>query len=192
MAGTQHEKGGKMAYSNDTLMRLLREGGMIKVPYFGDEEIRLECQDVDPATALPALKNFLQLTPAQRQRDARHLHAYYLMMNDACGNNMLDHLTDEIVGEADIWRYASPSLVYFSQIYVEAYADLETVFVEIEGNCEWEEEHGLQMCWENGSKLVKVSAYDGHPTNGHAYANTEKDKYIFACFDERFATYPDE
>lgn len=45
-----------------------------------------------------------------------------------------------------------------------------------------EEEHGLLMSWEDGSKLVKVSDFDGHPTNGHAGADVSRDQFVYdAC-----------
>ena len=40
-------------------------------------------------------------------------------------------------------------------------------------------EHGLQMSWADGTNLVKVSEFDGHPTNGHAFSRPFKRQVCF-------------
>ena len=44
-------------------------------------------------------------------------------------------------------------------------------FVALENECAWEPEHGLMLVLKEGRAVTKVSEYDGHLTNGHAFAN---------------------
>ena len=45
------------------------------------------------------------------------------------------------------------------------------IYVSLECECDWEEEHGLQIVFENGRRVNKVGPYDGHLTNSDARAD---------------------
>jgi len=47
------------------------------------------------------------------------------------------------------------------------------VYFSIEGNCDWEEEHGLQLVFRDGTEVTKVGQYDGHlkTETGDVYDN---------------------
>jgi hypothetical protein len=42
-------------------------------------------------------------------------------------------------------------------------------YLSFEGEVSWEPEHGLQLVYEDGRRVCKVSQYDGHVTVAHAY-----------------------
>ena len=66
----------------------------------------------------------------------------------------------EIVDERDIW-----SLVYPYQIIIcSGDNDDKNIYIIFICDCEWEEEHGLQLVFKNGEKLTRVSAIDYAPT----------------------------
>lgn len=44
-------------------------------------------------------------------------------------------------------------------------------FVALENECAWEPEHGLMLVLKEGRTVTKVSEYDGHLTNRHAFAD---------------------
>lgn len=44
-------------------------------------------------------------------------------------------------------------------------------FVALENECAWEPEHGLMLVLKEGREVTKVSEYDGHLTNRHAFAD---------------------
>jgi Domain of unknown function (DUF6985) len=44
-------------------------------------------------------------------------------------------------------------------------------YLSFEGEVSWEPEHGLQLVYEDGQRLCKVSPYDGHLTLAHAYGD---------------------
>ncbi len=38
------------------------------------------------------------------------------------------------------------------------------IYIQIAAECDWEEEHGLQIIYKNGNQLSRVSEQDGHLT----------------------------
>jgi uncharacterized protein DUF6985 len=44
-------------------------------------------------------------------------------------------------------------------------------YLSFEGEVSWEPEHGLQLVYEDGQRVCKVSQYDGHVTVAHAYGD---------------------
>jgi hypothetical protein len=59
-----------------------------------------------------------------------------------------------------------------------AYGD-KGVYVSLECNCDWEQEHGLQIVFKNGLGINKVGPYDGHLTNADAYAQDELEDVVY-------------
>lgn len=53
------------------------------------------------------------------------------------------------------------------------------IYVSIECECAWEEEHGLQLVFENGLRVNKLGGYDGHLTNSDAYADPQLENVIY-------------
>ena len=52
-------------------------------------------------------------------------------------------------------------------------------YINFEGSCTWEEEHRCQLVFVHGERLIKVSPFDGHPTNAHARADPAMLDVIF-------------
>ena len=175
------------------LLKLIQDGGKLEVPYFAGQLVGLDNLDeIAPEVVLPALKAFLSLSQDDAKTDARHLYAYYQSICMAVGeDDVHEEMSGIPSGPEEIWKYARPSLLFFNQLENPKYADPLTVFVVLEGRVEWEPEHGLQMSWENGRELVKAGSFDGHPTNGHAYADPSKDAFVHWSSDPEFATRAD-
>ncbi len=45
------------------------------------------------------------------------------------------------------------------------------IYFSLECNCDWEEEHGLQLVIRDGHVVVKVGPFDGHLTNSRAFGD---------------------
>ena len=77
---------------------------MVQVPYFDDKDVKLADYDPQDPKSVAALEAFLKLTPDDRLRDTRHVHAYYLEVRDVVGEAFLD---EEMGGAPekpeDIW-----------------------------------------------------------------------------------------
>lgn len=52
-------------------------------------------------------------------------------------------------------------------------------YLAFEGEVPWEPEHGLDLVFENGRRIVKVGPCDGHSTNAHAYGDEALIDVIF-------------
>ena len=63
----------------------------------------------------------------------------------------------EINSSAEIWNHCDPVRIYFES-YIQ---DPSSTFIDIELNCDWEEEHGMQWLIKNADKPIFVGAYDG-------------------------------
>ena len=178
--------------TDQELLTILDNGGEISVPYFNGDMIQIDASDLEPTEALPALKNFLTLSNDQRMSDARHLLAYCKLMMDAVGE---EEISEDLGGVQptleNIWNFTKASHIFFGKLDAGKYAAEKTVYLQLEGNVAWEPEHGLQMSWANGNKLVKAGPFDGHPTNGHAYADPERDQYVFDGETKDTSTLPD-
>lgn len=44
-------------------------------------------------------------------------------------------------------------------------------YLSLEGEVSWEPERGLQLVFEDGQRVCRVSQYDGHVTVAHAYGD---------------------
>ena len=96
---------------------------------------------------------------------------------------MFDILSSELDDEfviiatpSDLWKHirlgASPV------VSRRPYGD-KSVYVSLECECVWEEEHGLQIVFKNGLKVNKVGPFDGHLTNSDAYGDASLEEVIY-------------
>lgn len=175
------------------LINILENGGAISVPYFDGAMIKVNAdRHLTTAEQLPALKNFLGLSAENRQSDARHHVAYCKMMMDAVGEEeILEDMNGEQPTVENIWSHVKIRHIFFGWLDAGKYAAKRTIYLQVEGEVTWEPEHGLQMSWAEGRRLVKSGPFDGHPTNGHASAKPEDDQYVFGCYQPEHCTLPD-
>lgn len=117
-----------------------------------------DAEDVD------AVANFLALPSSTRESVRPHLEANLKKISEL-GD------TPEIA--TPIWRAVKPMGASTTDAH---YAPGK--FVIVECNCDWEEEHGLQLSFQHGRRLARVSQYDGQPTDGSAYARPELDEWL--------------
>jgi hypothetical protein len=133
---------------------------MPKAPYFDDADIFL-ADDVDPDDPRTAsvLAAFLALTPADRLRDSRHVFAYYRDVHETVGGeDWLDAEMGVPASPEDIWRFVEPRVLGVWQAHADD-ADPND-YVWIEGDCGWEDEHGLLLVWRRGETLNKVGGFE--------------------------------
>lgn len=149
--------------------------------YFDGLEIELESADdvgseVDygSAEAKAALAAWSALTAADREADTRHLHAYYLDLVEETGEG------DPEVEPVSLWGGVEPGAVHLT-----TNSDPDGhVYLVLEAECGWEEEHGVMMVWRDGGTLIKLGEFDGHATNVDAYDDPSLEGVVYAS-DER-------
>lgn len=162
----------------------------LAIPYFDGREITCDStlpRDVTEPGEKAAWDAFLALGPQDRLADSRHLYAYYSDFRDAVGG---EDWMDKEMGipktPHDIWPHVRPSVVWASQD-----PDSGIWFIELEANCDWEEEHGVQMVWEHGAVLTKAGGFDGHTQNYFPKPTPETDKIVYNATNPKFVTTRD-
>lgn len=90
---------------------------------------------------------------------------------EAVGTDEFDFI---INAPDDVWMHVQPSEIH---VLRRAYGD-QKVYVSVAANCDWEEEHGLQIVYREGKQLNRVSDQDGHVTHSDAYGLPESEDRI--------------
>lgn len=162
---------------------------MVRIAYFDDADIPWASGSgpaTDDSQAAVALDSFRALGPSDRRTDSRHVMAYYREVRDVVGAEFLDEEMGVTGEPGDIWRHVRPRSM---RIETE-YDDNEHVYLVVECDCDWEQEHGMMMVWRDGKALSKVSGYDGHWTNEgeDAYGNRYGPDVIYAGASPEFTT----
>jgi hypothetical protein len=170
-----------MTLSNSQLAAAFREGRPVQLPYFGGNEVELLFEDeVELLHSADTIRNFLALGPADRAADTRHAWAYFNDFTNDVGFEWIDEgMVTLPQGSRDIWNFVAPNSITVQESWDIRNRNATRRFLVLEGNCGWEVEHGIAMSWREGRDLVKLSPYDGHATNGHAYDDLSKDAWIY-------------
>lgn len=81
-----------------------------------------------------------------------------------------------------IWRYVHPT-----EIYISRRPDDGEMYVHVDCNCDWDEEHGLQLVFRRGRMLTRVSAIDGYLTEADAHGHPDADDALLRAYAARYA-----
>lgn len=150
----------------------------IRVAFLGDSEcvFILEGYADDDAKEdfHVAIQNLLRLDRTAIDAVSGEAYQYYRDAND----NVYRDEEDQVVIDtaADVWSHVD----FGDEIQMSRrhYGDRQ-VYASIECNCDWEEEHGLQIVLKNGAAVSKLGPYDGHLTNSDAYADDSLEDVIY-------------
>ncbi len=138
------------------------------------DEVELDVDDPTPEqrTVLElAAGTFKRRGPEVLEEATPYLWEYYRWMLSLPGPEDREEWGIPDIGESeDIWEHVEiefpPSLSLGDGPYEPGGA-----YLSFEGSVTWEPEHGLQLVFEDGSRLCKVGPYDGHVTQAAAYAD---------------------
>jgi hypothetical protein len=170
-----------LTLTNSELVAAWREACGVPLPYFGGKDVELFFEsEAELRQHGDAIRNFLALGPAHRIADTRHAFAYFKDVTDDVGFEWVDEGMEGLPQNSEqIWKFVTPNSLSAIESWDVGDRDRTRQFIIIEGDCGWEAEHGISLSWRDGEELVKLSAYDGHATNGHAYGDLAKDAYIY-------------
>lgn len=73
-----------------------------------------------------------------------------------------------IGGPNEVWDH----VVVGSEVRVVRDRD-GTIYVDLEWECDWEPEHGLNIVFKEGHVVSKIGPYDGHLTNASAFGRDD-------------------
>ncbi|MBX2877310.1 MAG: hypothetical protein KTR30_34635 [Saprospiraceae bacterium] len=125
-----------------------------------------------------ALSNFLNIGTDYKEIMAPHIWQNCKEFLEAIGYEEEDQALWDIKQAHEIW-----SFVDFRNIYVERrHRRDQDIYISLQGECEWEREHGLQLVFRQGRKLTRVSQIDGHLTEADAYDTADAQDELLSAF----------
>jgi len=116
------------------------------------------------------LGNFLGLSPDFMSSEVAPYVLEY--RNDFI--DVTDAEVDEI--QNNVWEQVS----FPEYINVGTVSDENSpYYVDLNCECDWEIEHGLQICFTNGNLLTRIGGCSGHANNSRAYGREDFDNKIY-------------
>ena len=144
----------------------------IEIPFFDNEKLTIIFLNFEPKhdntfveEADQALSNFLKLTSADRNAISGLVYENCINFLDAIG---FDEAGDplRLVNEQDeIWKFVYPTEIFVTR----RHRGDNDIYVQIACECDWEQEHGIQLVYRQGKQLRRISEQDGHLTEADAY-----------------------
>lgn len=124
-----------------------------------------------------AIENFLSLGELALKKAESEIFQYYKDVNNESEPG--DGWYVEIEKPQDVWNH----IRFRGRVHVKRrnFRD-KLIYIDIECDCDWEQEHGLQIVFKQGLFVNKVGAYDGHLTNSDSYAKDELENVIYQSF----------
>lgn len=122
-----------------------------------------------------AVSNFLKKDSNDRKEISPLVFKNYKDFIDAVGE---DEDLPIIKNEEQIWDFVYPDKI----IVKRRRRRDKDIYLQIHCNCEWEIEHGLQLVFRQGKKIIRVSSIDGHPTEADAYDKPDSDDELLSAF----------
>jgi hypothetical protein len=128
------------------------------IPYFDNKKLKVGFVEAEHQPYLDGadktLENFVRLSSIDRTENSDIVHHYYSEALKYGYTKPLDIKTTN-----DIWNFVTPTEII---IHLDETGDF---YLCISCECEWEEEHGLQLVFAKGQTLTRASGHDGHFTD---------------------------
>ena len=156
-----------------------------KIPFFDDNELSIIFMDFEPdhdttflQEADQALTNFFVLNSADRNSISDLAYKNCMDFLDAVGFDEADKPLRKIKDKNEIWKFIHPSEIYVTR---RPYKE-QDMYVTVACECDWEQEHGLQLVFRQGRKLTRISDQDGHLTEADAYGKPDEEDELLSKF----------
>lgn len=128
-------------------------GEPIEIPYFDNLKISVGIGDAAHEPSLieadQVLSDFMKLNSEDKIGDSEIVVLYY---KECLKYGISKPL--EITHPSDIWDFIRPSEIIVDSLMGEGF------FVNISCGCDWELEHGLQLVFKNGTKLIRAGGHE--------------------------------
>ncbi len=156
----------------------------IATPFFENKKIRYrlafdESPDLTIDAADAALESFFTFNPLLKEEVAQRAFENWEEFNQAVGyldgietygtvKNRPKWMEDafqnclqlaKLTNAKEVWAYICPTEIVLLK---DRYKEKKGVYINILCECDWEEEHGLQIVLKDGNHLVRVSGQDGN------------------------------
>ena len=163
------------AMTKDTEFGWYRSEPLV-VPVLGGKQCRIVVEGYDDDAQKDdfraAIAHFLAIDASVLKAVEGDVFQYY----QDCKDGFDDDEMVEMESPAEVWDHVQ--LGDEPVVSRRSYGD-EGIYISLECNCDWEEEHGLQIVFKNGQKVNKIGPYDGHLTNSDAYADETLEDVVY-------------
>lgn len=156
-----------------------------KIPFFNNIELTICFMDFEPnhdttflQEADQALTNFFKLNSTDRNSISELAYKNCTEFLDEVGYDEADDAIRNIKDKDEIWKFIYPSEIYLTR---RPYKE-QDIYVFVACECEWEQEHGLQLVFRQGKKLTRISDQDGHLTEADAYDKPDEEDELLSNF----------
>jgi hypothetical protein len=126
-----------------------------EIPYFDNKKLKIGFIEAKYPPYLDSadrvLRNFLTLTPKDRINDSELVFKYY---DQTLKFGYINDL--HVKTPSEIWHH-----VRANEIIIH-YDENRAFYLCVSCDCDWEEEHGLQLVFKDGQTLTRASGHDGH------------------------------
>ena len=157
----------------------------VEIPFFNGEKLTVTFMDFEPEhdktfieEADQALSNFLKLNSEDRNSISNLAYKNCMDFLDMVGFDEADEQLRQIKDQNEIWNFIYPTEVYITR---RPYKE-QDIYVTIACECDWEQEHGLQLVFRQGKKLTRISDQDGHLTEADAYDKPDEEDELLSEF----------
>jgi hypothetical protein len=154
-----------------------------EIPFFDKAKLAITFAKFEPEKDLKfieeadnAILNFLKLTSLDRLKISDLVLKNYYDFLEAVGDD--EEFKLNIDKPDQIWDFVHPNDIYVSR---RPYNDKD-IYVQISCDCDWEEEHGLQLIFRQGRQITRVSGIDGHLTEADAYDKPDSEDELLTRF----------
>ena len=144
----------------------------VSIPFFDNAKLPITYMDVDPEfdisfliEADQALSIFLAKSVKDRLLISDLVYQNFEKIRNEVDYPYWSDSLRQINSSEEIWSFINPLGISITRRPYET----KDIFIDISCNCEWEQEHGLQLVFRQGKKLTRVSQIDGHLTDADAY-----------------------
>ena len=157
----------------------------LEIPFFDNKELPIIFMGFEPnhdttflQEADQALINFFKLNAGNRNSISELAYRNCMDFLDAIDFDEADESLREIKNKNEIWRFIHPSEIYVTR---RPYKE-QDMYVFVACECDWEQEHGLQLVFRQGKKLTRISTQDGHLTEADAYGKPDDEDELLSKF----------
>lgn len=138
----------------------------IEIPFLKGQKLKITFMDFTPEydssfiqDADKTLENLLSKEGTERNKVSTQVYKNCMDFLHAIEYDEQDKVLWDLQNEHSIWGNVYPQDIYVTRSGSD-------IYLIIACECEWEQEHGLQLVFKNGEKLTRVSEQDGHVTEG--------------------------
>jgi hypothetical protein len=104
-----------------------------------------------------AITAFLRLTMKDRQKASAGVLKNCLDFIDDVREDDWNRSMARCQHPEDIWAYVHPK-----DVHMQFNEETSGIYISLLCECDWEQEHGLQLVYRDGHQLIRISQQDGH------------------------------